>query len=100
MLRIIFYFCLQNKDGRKGYMNNDGFVSLSSLKTGQKAIIRSIARECKGMERRRLLDLGFVPGSEVELAITGPFSDPKAYRVKGTVIALRKEQADCIQLAS
>lgn len=79
-------------------MNN--IFSLSTLTKGQKAVIESISSECKGLERRRLLDLGFVPGSEVELAITGPFSDPKAYRVKGTVIALRKEQSDFIQLAS
>jgi DtxR family transcriptional regulator, Mn-dependent transcriptional regulator len=81
-------------------MNKDGYFSLSSLKSGQRAVVKSISSDCKGLERRRLLDLGFVPGSEVELAITGPFSDPKAYKVKGTVIALRKEQADCIQLAS
>jgi DtxR family transcriptional regulator, Mn-dependent transcriptional regulator len=81
-------------------MNKDGYFSLSSLKSGQRAVVKNISSDCKGLERRRLLDLGFVPGSEVELAITGPFSDPKAYKVKGTVIALRKEQADCIQLAS
>jgi DtxR family transcriptional regulator, Mn-dependent transcriptional regulator len=81
-------------------MNKDGYFSLSSLKSGQRAVVKSISSDCKGLERRRLLDLGFVPGSEVELAITGPFSDPKAYKVKGTLIALRKEQADCIQLAS
>jgi DtxR family transcriptional regulator, Mn-dependent transcriptional regulator len=81
-------------------MNYEETFPLTTLKSGQRAVIRSISSECKGLERRRLLDLGFVPGSEIELAITGPFSDPKAYKVKGTVIALRKEQSDFILLAS
>jgi DtxR family Mn-dependent transcriptional regulator len=45
------------------------------------------------------MDLGFVPGSKVEAAITSPFSDPVAYRIKGALIALRKQQAEKIQLS-
>ena len=39
--------------------------------------------------RRRLLDLGFIPGEEVKCVLVSPFHDPKAYLVHGNVIALR-----------
>ena len=60
---------------------------LSDLIPGQFAFVSGIVEECKGIERRRLMDLGFVPGSKVEVTIASPFKDPIAYRIKGTVIA-------------
>ena len=45
-------------------------------------------------ERSRLLDLGFVPGSLIEHALQSPFRGPAAFRVRGTLVALRREQAD------
>jgi Fe2+ transport system protein FeoA len=47
-----------------------------------------------------LLDLGFVPGTLVELDMVSPAGDPKAYRVRGSVIALRREQANLIRVNS
>jgi ferrous iron transport protein A len=41
-----------------------------------------------------LLDLGIVPGSVVEAAFSGPLGDPTAYRVRGTMVGLRREQAE------
>jgi DtxR family Mn-dependent transcriptional regulator len=72
---------------------------LSDLIPGQFAFISGIAEECDGIERRRLMDLGFVPGSRVEAAISSPFKDPVAYRIKGSLIALRKQQADKIRVS-
>ena len=46
--------------------------------------------------KRRLLDLGFVPGGEVKVGQRSPLGDPTAYRVCGTTIALRKEESDYI----
>lgn len=48
---------------------------------------------CIGAERSRLLDLGFVPGSRVERELSSPLHGPVAYRVRGTLIALRPTQA-------
>jgi DtxR family Mn-dependent transcriptional regulator len=73
--------------------------SLSSLKPGQKARIVELSRACRGAERRRLLDLGFVPGSKVEVEMVSPIGDPTAYRIRGAVIALRREQAALIRVA-
>ena len=73
---------------------------LSSLKLGEKARILGVSRASRGNERRRLLDLGFVPGTVVEVAMVSPVNDPTAYRVRGTLIALRRDQANMIQVAS
>ncbi len=72
---------------------------LSELIPGQKALIESISDDCQGIERKRLMDLGFVPGTLVEVAVKSPFRDPTAYFVKGGLIALRKAQASKIRIA-
>jgi ferrous iron transport protein A len=46
-----------------------------------------------GTNRRRLLDLGLVPGSRVEVIRRSPAGNPTAYLIKGTMIALRNEDA-------
>ena len=56
----------------------------------------SISPACRGVERRRLLDLGLVPGTRVTAEFTSPAGDPVAYRVRGALIALRNQQADMI----
>ncbi|GAB6929301.1 FeoA family protein [Paenibacillus sp. JCM 10914] len=50
----------------------------------------------RGDHKRRLLDLGFVPGSVIEVLKSSPLGDPTSYRVAGTVIALRKEESQLI----
>ncbi len=48
--------------------------------------------------RRRLQDIGFVKGATVEHAFSSPLGDPVAYHIKGTVVALRCEEASQILL--
>jgi DtxR family Mn-dependent transcriptional regulator len=69
---------------------------LSSLAAGQQAVVASISPACRGVERRRLLDLGLVPGTKVTAEFASPAGDPMAYRVRGALIALRHQQADMI----
>jgi DtxR family Mn-dependent transcriptional regulator len=71
---------------------------LSGLLRGEKARVLGLTPACRGAERRRLLDLGFVPGSIVEIEMISPAGDPTAYRVRGTLIALRREQAGLIRI--
>ncbi|MFZ5807267.1 MAG: iron dependent repressor, metal binding and dimerization domain protein [Verrucomicrobiota bacterium] len=73
---------------------------LSLLLQGEKGKIAGLATACRGKERQRLLDWGFVPGAKVEAELGGPFGDPMAYRIKGTLVALRKEQSDHVLLES
>ncbi|MDZ7606570.1 MAG: FeoA family protein [Cyclobacteriaceae bacterium] len=72
---------------------------LSELIPGQRASIDFIDENCQGIERNRLLDLGFVPGAQVEVAISSPFNDPTAYLIKGGLIALRRNQASKIHIS-
>lgn len=71
-------------------------VRLSSLKDNEIGVVDGISKECRGANRRRLLDLGFVPGTKVSIGLISPMKDPKAYRLRSTDIALRNEQANFI----
>ncbi|MFZ5972476.1 MAG: DtxR family transcriptional regulator [Bacteroidota bacterium] len=74
----------------------EGVVRLSALKPGEKARVVGISSECRGANRRRLLDLGFVNGSTVEVEFESPLKEPRAFNVRNTLIALRDNQADLI----
>jgi Fe2+ transport system protein FeoA len=45
-----------------------------------------------------MLDLGFVPGTRVERDFDSMLGSPTAYRVRGAIVALRREQADRVFL--
>jgi DtxR family Mn-dependent transcriptional regulator len=70
--------------------------TLADLRTGERAAVRSV--RVTGFRRRRLFDLGFTPGALVECAFHSAFGEPTAYRVRGTLIALRLEQARRIEV--
>lgn len=72
---------------------------LSKLGLGQKAYVVNISPVSHGPERRRLMDLGIIPGTVIEAEFRSPSGDPTAYRIRGATIALRQEQADLINVA-
>lgn len=53
---------------------------------------------CKGMIRRRLLDLGIVKGTRIVPILKSPSGEPTAFSIRGSIIALRKEDADLIDV--
>lgn len=59
---------------------------------------RVVMVPARGPIRQRLLAFGFVPGATVEAVRTAPLGDPIEYRVKGTCISLRKEDARFISV--
>ncbi len=69
-------------------------MPLSSLKLGEKSNVVYLG--VKGLLRRRILDLGIVPGTVLTCVGKAPTGDPIAYLVRGTVIALRSEDASLI----
>lgn len=73
-------------------------MSLAELPLAASGIVAEIAPECNGMQRNRLLDLGFVPGAAVTAELRSPSGDPTAYRIKNALVALRREQAVMIRL--
>ena len=70
-----------------------GAKRLSDLREGEAALVVELDNECRGFSRRRLLDLGLTRDARVEATLGNPFGDPRAFRVRGTLIALRKQQA-------
>lgn len=73
-------------------------MTIDELPRSGRGVVTSI--DARGAERRRLMDLGVLPGAEVVVEGTSPLGDPTAYRVRGTVIALRRAQARGIHVRS
>ena len=71
-------------------------LSLDQLKLGQSATIKSL--EIEGIKRRRLQDLGFIEGSAVQAVYASPAGNPTAYLIRGTMLALRNEDAKQIKI--
>lgn len=69
-------------------------TSLNDMQIGEKVIVKEI--KTKGSIRRRLLDIGLIEDTIVECVLKSPFGDPKAYLIRGAVIALRSEEANTI----
>ena len=70
--------------------------SLDKLDINKYAKISTL--NCNGPLRRRLLDLGLVNGTNIKAILKSPMGDPIAYEVRGTTIALRKEDSKHIQI--
>jgi len=70
--------------------------TLAALEDGLTARVIGLAPTLRGPQRRRLLDLGFVPGTEVTAEMRSAMGEPIAFRVRGALIALRREQAGAI----
>jgi DtxR family Mn-dependent transcriptional regulator len=83
---------------RRAAESRGPFETLTALAPGQSAAVVGIAPACQGPQRRRLLDLGLVPGTIVTAELRGALKDPVAYRVRGALIALRREQADWVRV--
>jgi len=75
---------------------NEKLRNLIDLKPGEKATVIGIAPTCRGQQRRRLLDFGIVPKSEISILMNSPLNDPTAYLVKDTIVALRNDQAKLV----
>ncbi len=74
----------------------ESVVPLSQLKSQSAAEIVALDEACQGFTRRRFLDLGLTPGTKISPELDNAFREPRAYRVRGTLIALRNNQADMI----
>lgn len=72
--------------------------TLADLGPGGAARVVRVSAACQGPQRRRLLDLGVVPGTVITSQFTSPDGDPAAYLIRGALIALRKAQAELIQV--
>lgn len=66
---------------------------LNELQIGEEAVIADIPKE-----NRRLLDFGLTKGTHVKCVLKSPLGDPAAYRIRGAIVAIRKEDAQNIEI--
>ena len=76
----------------------DGAASLVQLRRGEHGILDRL--DLPEDIARRLMELGFLPGSRVTAAASAPGGDPRVFRVDGSEVALRIETAACLLLRS
>ena len=72
-------------------------TTLDKLPLNENGKIENI--ECIGNIKRRLLDLGLVKGTKIFPVLVSPSKDPRAFFVRGSIIAIRKEEAQNIQIS-
>jgi len=66
-------------------------LPLHELKIGQRGTIVRVGGE--GPAKRRMMDMGLVAGTEVEVERVAPLGDPIEIKIKGYHLSLRKEEA-------
>ena len=69
-------------------------IPLTKLKLGTTGYIKEI--NCKNSIKRRLLDLGLIPTTEITPILISVAGDPIAYEVRNIILAIRKQDADRI----
>jgi ferrous iron transport protein A len=75
-----------------------GMVRLADLHPGETGVLEAI--NLPEEDARRLMELGFLPGSVVTAARRSPFGDPHLFQVDGSEIAIRRETAQQLLLSS
>ena len=68
-------------------------IGLNRLIIDEEAVVAKI-----GEKSRRLKDLGLVEGTKVKCVLRSPLGDPYAYKIRGAVVAIRKEDASQIMV--
>ena len=67
---------------------------LSELPCGERGWIKQVSYA--SAMRRRLLDVGMIPGTEIVCLGVSPLGDPRTYLVRGKMIAIRARDAECV----
>lgn len=70
--------------------------TLADVSEGEEAVVVGLSRALRGQQRRRMLDFGIVPGTLIKAQLKSLGGDPIAYEIRGTTIALRKNQSSKI----
>ena len=73
-------------------------MNLCELKEGQKGFISKV--KGRGAFRKRIIEMGFVKGQEVEVVKNAPLRDPIEYRIMDYLVSLRRSESRLIQVVS
>ncbi len=71
-------------------------LRLTDIPLGEKAKVVKLSEKLIGPNRRRLLDLGVIPSTEITVRFRNVSGNPRAYEIKNTLIALRDDVAELI----
>jgi ferrous iron transport protein A len=70
--------------------------TLADLRSGDEGVLEAL--DLPAADARRLMELGFLPGTVVGAGRSAPGGDPRVFRVDGSEIALRRATARLIRL--
>ena len=73
-------------------------MKLSDLKTGETGVIVKVLGH--GGFRKRIIEMGFIQGKQVEVLLNAPLRDPVKYKIMGYEVSLRHSEADQIEVVS
>ena len=71
-------------------------MKLSELKTGEHGVIVKVHGH--GGFRKRIVEMGFIKGKDVEVLLNAPLQDPVKYKIMGYEVSLRRQEADMIEV--
>ena len=74
------------------------YMKLSELKTGEHGIIVKVSGH--GGFRKRIIEMGFIKGKEVQVLLNAPLQDPVKYRIMGYEVSLRHSEAEQIEVVT
>ena len=73
-------------------------MKLSELKTGESAVIAKVYGH--GGFRKRIVEMGFIKGTEVQVVLNAPLQDPVKYKVMDYEVSLRRAEADLVEVVT
>jgi ferrous iron transport protein B len=71
-------------------------MKLSDLQTGEKGVIVKVSGH--GGFRKRIVEMGFVRGKNIEVILNAPLKDPVKYKLMGYEVSLRRQEAELIEI--
>ena len=71
-------------------------MTLAELKKGESRNVLSVSGE--SLVTRRLMEMGVIPGVAVRMVKSAPFGDPLEINVRGYSLALRRNEAQSVEL--
>lgn len=69
-------------------------MKLTNMPIGESGKVLHLT--CQGKKKRRLLDLGLIPGTIVRAKQKSPSGDPIAFEIRGAIMALRSEETESV----
>lgn len=78
-------------------MKTSQTMTLTHLPVGRDARVTAV--NGAGRVTQRLMEMGVIPGVAIQVVKTAPFGDPLEIRVRGYSLAMRRSEADAIEVA-